>query len=90
MEAAKIIGAAIGKPDLTYRQPPNAMLKPAMMQIGMSSSMVDLLLEMCDALNTGYMKSRETRSPSNTTPTTLETFVAEVFVPAYRGKAAKA
>jgi hypothetical protein len=89
-EAAKIIGAAIGKPDLTYRQPPNAMLKPAMMQIGMSSSMVDLLLEMCDALNTGYMKSRETRSPSNTTPTTLETFVAEVFVPAYRGRAAKA
>lgn len=89
-EAAKIIGAAIGKPDLTYRQPPNAMLKPAMMQMGMSSGMVDLLLEMCDALNTGYMISRETRSPRNTTPTALETFVAEVFVPAYRGKAAKA
>ena len=89
-EAAKIIGAAIGKPDLTYRQVPATVLKPAMMQMGMSSNMVDLLLEMSDALNTGHMKSNEPRSARNTTPTTLETFVAEVFAPAFRGKAAKA
>jgi len=90
MEAAKIIGAAIGKPDLTYRQVPASVLKPAMMQMGMSSNMVDLLLEMSDALNTGHMKSQEPRSARNTTATTLETFVAEVFAPAYRGKAAGA
>jgi uncharacterized protein YbjT (DUF2867 family) len=90
VEAAKIIGAAIGKPDLSYRNLPASVLKPAMMQMGMSSSMVDLLMEMCDALNSGHMKSKEARSPRNTTSTTLETFVAEVFVPAYRGKAAGA
>jgi uncharacterized protein YbjT (DUF2867 family) len=89
-EASKIIGAAIGKPDLAYRQAPASMLKPAMMQMGMSSSMVDLLLEMSEALNTGHMKSQEPRSARNTTATTLETFVAEVFAPAYRGKAAGA
>jgi uncharacterized protein YbjT (DUF2867 family) len=89
-EAAKIIGTAIGKPDLAYRQVPTSVLKPAMMQMGMSSNMVDLLLEMSEALNTGHMKSQEPRSARNTTPTTLETFVAEVFVPAYRGKAAGA
>src|SRR5216683_1910875 len=89
-EAAKIIGSAVGKPDLAYRQAPAAMLKPAMMQMGMSSNMVELLLEMCDALNTGHMKSQEPRSARNTTATTLETFVAEVFAPAYRGKAAGA
>ena len=89
-EAAKIIGAAIGKPDLTYRQVPATVLKPAMMQMAMSSNMVDLLLEMSDALNTGHMKSQEPRSARNTTPTTLETFVAEVFAPAFRGKAARA
>src|ERR1017187_4211492 len=89
-EAAKIIGAAIGKPDLTYRQVPATILKPAMMQMGMSSNMVDLLLEMSDALNTGHMKSQEPRSARNTTATTLETFVAEVFAPAFRGKAAGA
>jgi uncharacterized protein YbjT (DUF2867 family) len=90
IEAAKIIGAAIGKPDLAYRQVPASVLKPAMMQMGMSSNMVDLLLEMTDALNTGHMKSQEPRSARNTTATTLETFVAEVFAPAYRGKAAGA
>jgi uncharacterized protein YbjT (DUF2867 family) len=89
-EAAKIIGAAIGKPDLTYRQVPATVLKPAMMQMGMSSNMVDLLLEMSDGLNTGHMKSQEPRSARNTTATTLETFVAEVFAPAFRGKAARA
>jgi hypothetical protein len=47
--------------------------------------MADLLLEMADALNSGDMKTLERRSPANTTPTTLETFVAEVFLPAYRG-----
>jgi len=89
-EAAKIIGAAIGKPDLSYRQLPASVLKQPMMQMGMSSNMVDLLLEMSEALNTGHMKSQEPRSGRNTTATTLETFVAEVLAPAYRGKAAGA
>ena len=89
-EAAKILGAAIGKPDLTYRQVPNSVLKPAMVQMGMSANFVDLMLEMFEALNTGHMKSQEPRSPQNTTPTTLESFAAEVFAPAYRAKAAGA
>jgi hypothetical protein len=46
--------------------------------------MADLLLEMSDALNSGEMKMLTPRSPATTTPTTLETFAAEVFVPAYR------
>jgi len=89
-EVAKIIGAAIGKPDLAYKQLSATQLKPALMQMGMSSNMADLLFEMSDSLNSGYMKALEPRSPKNTTPTTIETFVAEVFVPAYRGKAARA
>ncbi len=89
-EAAKVIGGAIGKPDLTYRQVPGPQVKSAMMQMGMSESMVDLILEMCEALNSGHMKPLEPRSAQNTTATTIETFVAEVFVPAYRGRAARA
>jgi uncharacterized protein YbjT (DUF2867 family) len=89
-QVAKIVGAAIGKPDLTYQQAPAAQLKPALMQMGMSSNMADLLLEMSDALNSGHMRALEPRSAQNTTPTTVETFVAEVFVPAYRAKAARA
>jgi hypothetical protein len=90
VEVAKIVGAAIDKPDLTYEQMPVAQLKPALMQMGMSSNMSDLLLEMADALNSGHMKMLEQRAPKNTTPTTLESYVAEAFVPAYRGKAARA
>jgi uncharacterized protein YbjT (DUF2867 family) len=87
-QVAKIIGAAIGKPDLKYQQVPAAQLKPALTQMGMSPNMADLLLEMSEALNSGYMRPLEPRSAQNTTPTTIETFVGEVFLPAYRGKAA--
>lgn len=89
-EVAKIIGAAIGKADLAYKLVPPAHLKPVLMQMGMSSNMADLLLEMADALNSGQMKMLEPRSPANTTPTTLEAFAREVFLPEYRGKAAGA
>jgi uncharacterized protein YbjT (DUF2867 family) len=89
-EAARLIGAAIGKPGLNYQQMPGAQLKPALTQMGMSANFVDLLLEMADALNTGYMKTLEPRTAENTTPTTIETFIAEEFVPAYRGAAAHA
>ena len=90
VELATILGAAIGKPDLAYKQMPALVLKPALMQMGMSSSMADLLLEMADALNSGHMKMLEPRSRENTTPTTAETFVAEGFVPAYQAKRAGA
>ena len=89
-EVARIVGAAIGKPDLTYKHLPAMLLKPALTQMGMSSNMVDQLLEMADALDSGHMKMLEPRSRENSTPTTLETFVTEVFAPAYQGKAARA
>jgi uncharacterized protein YbjT (DUF2867 family) len=87
VETAKIVGASIGKKDLTYKLVPAAQLKPVLMQIGMSSNMADLLLEMAAALNSGHMKMLEPRSSANSTPTTLEIFIAEVFLPASRGRA---
>jgi uncharacterized protein YbjT (DUF2867 family) len=89
-EVASVIGKAIGKPDLAYSQLPPQQLKPALVQMGMSSSMADLLLEMADALNSGYMRALEPRSARNTTATSLETFLAEEFVPLIRRKAASA
>jgi uncharacterized protein YbjT (DUF2867 family) len=89
-EAASVIGKAIGKQNLAYVQLPPQQLKPALTQMGMSSSMADLFLEMADALNSGHMVALEARSAQNTTPTSLETFVAQVFVPRFQGKAANA
>jgi len=85
-EAASVIGQAIGRPTLSYSQFPPALIKPALVQSGMSSNMADLILEMAEALNSGHMKPLETRSAQNTTPTTFETFVAEEFVPRFKGK----
>lgn len=84
-EVTAIIGKAINKPDLQYAALPNEQLRPALLQMGMSANMTDLLLEMSASLNSGYMKALEKRSPQNTTPTSYETFVVEEFVPAYQG-----
>ncbi len=89
-EAASIIGKAIGRPELPYMNLPPAQIKPALTQMGMSSNMADLLLEMSDSLNSGYMKALEPRSAANTTPTSFETFVAEQFVPRFNSKTAGA
>ena len=89
-EGAKVIGTAIGKPDLTYTQLPDEQVIQAMTGMGISRNMAQLLCEMSAAINNGYMRPLEPRSEKNTTPTTLEAFVQEVFVPAYKGQAAKA
>lgn len=89
-EATAIIGKAIGKTDLQYVQLPDAQLRPALLQLGMSANFVDLLLEMSAALNSGHMRSLEQRSSRNTTPTSFETFVAEAFVPLYKQKTSAA
>ncbi len=90
LDAASVIGKAIGRPSLGYMQFGPAQLKPALVHMGMSSNMVDLLLEMSDSLNSGYMEPLEARSAQNTTSTSIETFVAEQFVPRFTGKAAGA
>jgi uncharacterized protein YbjT (DUF2867 family) len=82
-EVATIIGKAIGRSRLKYQQLDNEQLRPAMIQMGMSASLVDLLLEMSAAINTGYMAPLEPRTTHNSTPTTHETFIAESFVPTY-------
>jgi uncharacterized protein YbjT (DUF2867 family) len=84
VEAAAIIGKGIGKPSLGYVQPPEQQLRTSMVQMGMSANMVDLLLEMAQALNSGYMKALEPRTQANSTPTSFETFVSDEFIPAYQ------
>lgn len=86
-EAAGIIGAAIGKPELQYVQSPPSQARDVLVQIGLSPNVADLILEMSAALNSGLVAASEVRSAANTTPTSLETFVREQFVPAYRGMA---
>jgi uncharacterized protein YbjT (DUF2867 family) len=84
-EIAHIVGAAIGRPALAYIQLPAEQVIMAMAQIGISKNMASLICEMADALDSGYMKPLEERTAANTTPTSFETFLQEVFLPAFRG-----
>jgi uncharacterized protein YbjT (DUF2867 family) len=89
-QAATVVGNAIGKPKLNYMQVPFMMLEPALVQIGLPKRTAVLLIEMWKGANAGLIVPLEPRSAKNTTPTTLESFVAEVFAPAYLQTAAKA
>lgn len=89
-EVAPLIGNAIGKPKLSYMQVPFLVLEPALVQMGISKDAAALFIEMWKAGNAGKIVPLEARSPKNTTPTSIETFVAEVFAPAYLGKTATA
>jgi len=89
-EAAATVGQAIGKPDLRYQQVPFPALEAAFLQMGMPQKTVALMIEMWEGANSGLIVPQEPRSAENTTPTALESFVAQVFAPAYRAVVAQA
>jgi len=82
-EAASIVGNAIGKPNLAYVHVPSRALGQAIVEKGLPKKTAELLIEMWDGANAGLIVPQEMRSAKNTTPTRLESFVSEVFVPAY-------
>jgi uncharacterized protein YbjT (DUF2867 family) len=82
-EAASIVGKEIGKPNVEYVQLPNMVLESALLEMGLPKKTAELIIEMWDGANVGLIVPQETRSAKNTTPTTLESFVSEVFAPAY-------
>jgi len=87
-EVAGIIGKAIGNPSLRYLQAPEEQMREALIELGLSSDMANLILQMSAALNSGHMRALEPRSVQNTTPTSYEKFVMEEFMPRYEGKSA--
>ena len=89
-EATAILGRGIAKPDLYYMQFPYEQVEQVMVQMGVPQKTAALYVEMCDGINKGIVVTEEPRSAENTTPTSFETFVQDVFVPAYRGQAATA
>jgi uncharacterized protein YbjT (DUF2867 family) len=89
-EATAIIARGIGKPDLRYVQFPYDQVQQVLMQMGIPPKTAAQFIEMYKAINEGLVAAQEPRSPENTTPTSFEKFVQDVFVPAYQGKAATA
>jgi uncharacterized protein YbjT (DUF2867 family) len=87
-EAASIIGMAINQSELSYTQGHDDQIRAVMLQMGMSSDFVRLILEMAAALNSGHMRALEERTAANTTPTSFETFVEEEFLQCFHSRMA--
>ena len=84
-EVAAVISRGIGKPDLRYAQFSYEQVEQTLVQMGLSAKTAAYLIEMFQGFNNGIVAGLEPRSTANTTPTSMETFVKEVFAPAYQG-----
>jgi hypothetical protein len=89
-EATAVIARGIGKPDLRYEQFSYDQVPQALTQMGFSPRKAAVYIEMFEAINAGLLAALELRSPRNSTPTSFEKFVQDVFAPAYHGKALSA
>ena len=81
-EAFAILGRAIGKPDLEYRQVPYNVAEKALGQAGLSADYARLMIQMARSTNQGVLRPIEKRSPRNTTSTSIEDF-APTFAAAF-------
>jgi len=89
-EVASVIGKALKNNELRYVQFPYDQVEQVLTQMGTPAKTAACFIEMFQGFNTGVCEGLEPRSPANTTPTSIETFIKEVFVPAYQGRAVSA
>jgi uncharacterized protein YbjT (DUF2867 family) len=89
-EVTGVIGRAIGKPDLRYVQFPYDQVQQVLTQMGVPPNKAAVYIEMFKAINAGVVAAQEPRSTENSTPTSFEQFVQDVFAPAYHGKSSAA
>jgi uncharacterized protein YbjT (DUF2867 family) len=85
-EATAIIARGIGKPDLRYEQFSYDQVRQALTQMGFSPKKAAVYIEMFEAINAGVLAAQEPRSRENTTTTSFEAFVQNVFTAAYHAK----
>jgi uncharacterized protein YbjT (DUF2867 family) len=89
-EATEVIARGIGKPDLRYEQFPYDQVQQALTQLGVPPKGAAMYIEMYKAINAGVLVPLEPRSQDNTTPTSFEQFVVDVFATAYHRQASGA
>lgn len=73
-EATKIIGKALGKPNLKYVQVSYQEAEEAMIDSGMKHQLAKLLVDMCKAFNEGKIKATQQLTAEHKGKTTFEEF----------------
>ena len=80
-EVARMIGAAIGRPDLPYVQIPENDLRAALEAAGWSPDATRLQVEMNRVFSDGSVAGRATSTAASTTPTRFEDHAAADLAP---------
>ena len=73
-EVARVVGSAIGKPDLRYVEFPFEELRKALMGMGATASLADNMNTFVRSLNEGRVLEEARRTGETTTPTSIEEF----------------
>ncbi|MGZ3770621.1 MAG: NmrA family NAD(P)-binding protein [Bdellovibrio sp.] len=87
-EIVRVLGQAIGKPDLEYVEVPNQEMKNYLIGAGISENAATSILELADAFGKGSVQSTFKRNKMNSTPTSIEDFASTIFLDAFRKAAA--
>lgn len=82
-EAMRVIAEGLDRPDIRYDRIPFDDAHRDLLDHGLSENIADMMIEVADSINRGIIHFNEPRSPSTTSPTSFETFVAETWLPAY-------
>lgn len=77
-EATRILGAALGRPDLQYVQVADEEMAAGLVEAGFSPDAAALQVELGRALSAGTI-THEARTPRTTTPTRFEDVVSELL-----------
>jgi len=78
-EATRVLGAAVGRPDMVYQQVSYDEARSGMLDLGVSPSFADAVAATARSFNDGEVWAKEIRSTSNTTATTLEAFAEQML-----------
>ena len=89
-ETTAVIARGIGKPDLRYQQFPYDQVQQVLIQLGVPPKGAAMYIEMYKAINAGVLVPLEPRSKENTTTTSIEQFVQDVFAAGYQSEAPSA
>ena len=81
-EATRILGTAMGRPDLRYVQLPGDEMAAALVQAGFTPDAAALHVEMGNAITSGTATAQNGRTRQNTTPTRFEDVVSELLAAA--------
>ncbi|MFB8277711.1 NmrA family NAD(P)-binding protein [Nocardia colli] len=80
-DVTEVIGRIADLPELRYVQQSIDEFAATQRRAGVSENVTGLMVEVAHAINSRHTATLQARSPRTTTPTSIETFVAEMLVP---------